>query len=248
MINVGDIHPLSVEIRDTDGDLANAGAVTVTVTQPDGTTATPAVSNPSVGVYSATFTAAQAGVHRVLWVATGANADVFPDDFYVEAVPGKGIITLADLPVSLQSADLITLMVSGANAKVARVAPCLVDATTPPSADQINEARLVLVGAIKRWVEAGAGALQSETVGPFGHTIDTRQRVGFNLWPSEINQLQDICATGTTASSGAFSFTPSGATGTHLPWCSLTWGAAYCSCGADVAGSPIYELADGDYY
>lgn len=28
----------------------------------------------------------------------------------------------------------------------------------------------------------------------------------------------------------------------HLPWCSLMMGATYCSCGADIAGEPIYEL------
>ena len=27
----------------------------------------------------------------------------------------------------------------------------------------------------------------------------------------------------------------------HYPWCSLTFGALYCSCGADIAGHPIYE-------
>lgn len=27
----------------------------------------------------------------------------------------------------------------------------------------------------------------------------------------------------------------------HRPWCSLNFGAAYCSCGADIAGEPIYE-------
>lgn len=29
---------------------------------------------------------------------------------------------------------------------------------------------------------------------------------------------------------------------THIPWCSLHFGALYCSCGADIAGTPIYEL------
>nr|DAL14416.1 MAG TPA_asm: hypothetical protein [Caudoviricetes sp.] len=28
----------------------------------------------------------------------------------------------------------------------------------------------------------------------------------------------------------------------HLPWCSLMFGAAYCSCGVDIAGEPIFEL------
>lgn len=27
----------------------------------------------------------------------------------------------------------------------------------------------------------------------------------------------------------------------HRPWCSLMFGATYCSCGADIAGEPIYE-------
>lgn len=43
----------------------------------------------------------------------------------------------------------------------------------------------------------------------------------------------------------AFSISPYGATSAHLPWCSLSMGAEYCSCGTDIAGSPIYE---GDYY
>lgn len=28
----------------------------------------------------------------------------------------------------------------------------------------------------------------------------------------------------------------------HLPWCALMFGADYCSCGADIAGAPIYEV------
>lgn len=28
----------------------------------------------------------------------------------------------------------------------------------------------------------------------------------------------------------------------HLPWCNLTFGATWCSCGTDIAGHPIYEL------
>ena len=32
----------------------------------------------------------------------------------------------------------------------------------------------------------------------------------------------------------------------HLPWCSLSFGALYCSCGVDIAGYPIFELADDE--
>lgn len=45
----------------------------------------------------------------------------------------------------------------------------------------------------------------------------------------------------TASSGGAFSFIPTGGTGSHMPWCSLYFGATYCSCGADIAGFPIYE-------
>lgn len=45
-----------------------------------------------------------------------------------------------------------------------------------------------------------------------------------------------------TGSSGAFVVDVLGATTTHLAWCSYTLGANYCTCGADIAGVPIYEL------
>lgn len=44
----------------------------------------------------------------------------------------------------------------------------------------------------------------------------------------------------------AFSIRPGGTTSTHMPWCAVNMGATYCSCGADIAGWPIYEL-DGYY-
>jgi hypothetical protein len=162
------------------------------------------------------------------------------------------IIEVTDLPTALQSAELIDLMVAGANARAARVAPCLVSTDPVPTVEQTDEAKLVLVGAVKRWAETGAGALQAQSAGPFGMTVDTRQRTGFNLWPSEIESLQDICTSGTDASSGAFSITPSGATSSHMPWCALAFGALYCSCGADLTNDeyPLYEggVLTGDEY
>lgn len=47
---------------------------------------------------------------------------------------------------------------------------------------------------------------------------------------------------GLTEPSGAFALDMVGTTSIHLPWCSLMFGALYCSCGADIAGEPIYEL------
>lgn len=147
------------------------------------------------------------------------------------------IITIYDLPADLRGLELVETMVAGANAKASRVAPCLADNPTP---EQIDEARLVLIGAVKRWAEAGSGALQSQTAGPFGVTVDSRQRTGYNLWPSEITDLQGICSAGTNGRQ-AFSIDTAPTASAHLPWCSLMFGATYCSCGADIAGVPIFE-------
>lgn len=104
------------------------------------------------------------------------------------------IISAEDLPSSVTEGldpDLLDLLIAGANARATRVAPCLGE---EPTADQLAEARMVLVGAVQRWAEAGAGAYQQQTAGPFSVSYDTRQRTGFNLWPSEVTDLQAICA------------------------------------------------------
>lgn len=156
------------------------------------------------------------------------------------------IIAVDDLPSAIQSHESVAMMVAGANAKASRVAPCLTwdgsEADKPaPTTDQLAEAKLVLLGAVKRWIEAGAGALQSQTAGPFAQVVDTRQRTGFNLWPSEIQGLQAICSSGSVGRE-AFSLDTAPSTTSHLPWCSINFGATYCSCGVDIAGYPIYEL------
>lgn len=157
------------------------------------------------------------------------------------------IIAVTDLPTALQSADLIDTLVAGANARAARVAPCLAwDGTEvgkpAASSDQIAEAKLVLIGAVKRWAEAGSGAFQQQTAGVFSVSTDTRQRSGYNLWPSEITDLQAICKGDDPTAGKAYSVDTLADNTTHLDWCSLALGATYCSCGADIAGVPIFEL------
>lgn len=146
------------------------------------------------------------------------------------------IITADDLPADVASHAMSSVWVDGANARASRVAPCLADAEVTD--DQVAEAKLVLIGAVIRWSQAGSGALQSQTAGPFGVTLDTRQRGGFNLWPSEISQLQDICRNG--SDSQAFSVDTVSSAGQHSPICSVYFGGD-CSCGAVLAGQPIYE-------
>lgn len=49
---------------------------------------------------------------------------------------------------------------------------------------------------------------------------------------------------GLVEAGGAFSVDMVGFATAHLPWCSFNFGALYCSCGVDIAGTPIFEGAD----
>lgn len=104
MLDLGDPVPLSVEIKNAAGFLENAGAVAVTVTLPDGTVATPAVTNVSPGVYTASYPTTQAGRHTVRWLATGANASAYTDAFDVDAA-ATAIVSLAEVKKHLNIDD-----------------------------------------------------------------------------------------------------------------------------------------------
>lgn len=147
------------------------------------------------------------------------------------------IIIATDLPTSLQGEEMVDLWVDGANSRASRIAPCLTwdgseDGKPAPTSEMLAEARLVLVGAISRWAQAGAGAASQMTAGPYSVALDTRQRPGYNLWPSEIEQLQEICSNGRSGQV-AFSITPCSETPKHDPWCSLTaFAGSACDCRA----------------
>jgi hypothetical protein len=73
--DVGDLIGIRYEARDSDGDLV-AATVAVTVTAPDDTTDTPAVSPASTGLYDSEFTADAVGTWRWKWSVSGAITDV----------------------------------------------------------------------------------------------------------------------------------------------------------------------------
>ncbi len=84
MIDLGDTVTLAAECRDAAGALANATTVALTVTLPDGTTATPPPTNPpgTTGRYTHPYVTTQSGRHTARWVLTGgvptqAWTDVF---------------------------------------------------------------------------------------------------------------------------------------------------------------------------
>lgn len=83
-------------------------------------------------------------------------------------------------------------MIEDAEAMAVLVAPCI---TSVDFGNQLA-VKAILRGAIIRWNESGSGAMQSQTAGPFGVTLDTRQERRSMFWPSEIEQLQNLCSTG----------------------------------------------------
>lgn len=89
--------PLTINVKDLNGALANAGAVVLTVSLPDGTVVTPTPLNPTVGVYQYDYQPTMAGRHIARWVATGANASSFVDTFDVRATTPDYLVSLADV-------------------------------------------------------------------------------------------------------------------------------------------------------
>ena len=106
-------------------------------------------------------------------------------------------ITVADLTPFSPNIDeaKAQAMIDDALALAARVAPCIND----DSFAYPEAAKAILRGAILRWDEAGTGALQAQTAGPFGQTIDTRQQRRGMFWPSEISDLIALCSSSSTS-------------------------------------------------
>ena len=84
-------------------------------------------------------------------------------------------------------------MIDDAEAMALLAAPCI----ATEGFAHTTAVRAILRGAVLRWNESGSGALQSQTAGIFGQTLDTRQERRGMFWPSEIVALQNLC--GTTA-------------------------------------------------
>lgn len=121
-------------------------------------------------------------------------------------------------------------MIADAEAWAVLVAPCLAD----PDFDNFAGVRAVLRGAVLRWLESGSGVVSSQSAGPFGMSLDTRQERRGMFWPSELVQFQKLCAAAGGSSGTAFSIdqSPNRAAIVHLDTCSVNFGSSDCTCGA----------------
>ena len=148
----------------------------------------------------------------------------------------------SDIPAA--KADL---MIDDAESLALLVAPCLDPDLEDYDLSDLrqNAVKAVLRAAILRWNDAGTGAFQQQTTGPFGVTMDTRQARRGMFWPSEIEQLQEICRFGVD-DGGAFNIDTVGTSVHHADICAVNFGALYCSCGADLTGYeyPLYEYSE----
>lgn len=152
-------------------------------------------------------------------------------------------ITVPDLdPFACIDDAKAEAMIDDAVAQAILVAPCLAD-EDDLDANQQAAVKAVLRGAILRWNDTGSGAFTQQQAGPFQVTHDTRQARRSLFWPSEIEQLEKICNAVTGGDGGVFAIdTAPGTNVIHDVACSLTFGATYCSCGASLAGFPLWGV------
>lgn len=80
----------------------SATTAVCTVTLPDGSTATPAVTGTTS--FAASYQTTAAGFHTVRWVGTGSNPGAYVDTFNVDAIAAAPIIGLAEAKTFLQMA------------------------------------------------------------------------------------------------------------------------------------------------
>lgn len=145
--------------------------------------------------------------------------DVFP---FVE-------VDLARLVILIEDAEVFATM----------VVPTLTEPSSI-SADQRRQVKTILRRAVIREADAGTGSKVQESAGPYSYTVDTRSLRGASfLTEDEEETLRTICGVG--RSNQVFSVDVTPTLTEHLPWCDLMFGGVTCTCGASLAGYPIYE-------
>lgn len=95
---------LNAECRDPDGVLVTAATAVVTVSLPDGTTASPTPSTTSPGLYVADYATAAPGRHSVRWLFTGP-AHAYTDMFDVREAAPPVLMSLATARKHLKKND-----------------------------------------------------------------------------------------------------------------------------------------------
>jgi hypothetical protein len=107
-LNLGGVIRLTYAVRSDVGALTDPGAATLTITQPDGTLATPTVTLPPAvtGQLVVDFAPTQAGLHSVHWSTTGPITA--EDDMFVVEAPARLLISVDEALAHLRAQGIIT--------------------------------------------------------------------------------------------------------------------------------------------
>jgi hypothetical protein len=110
-LDLNDVNNLQFNVVNAQQQPANATAVTLTITLPDGTVVTPAIGATPVqtGAYLYSYISVQAGRHQVQWIATGSNAMAYNDVFDVRPANPGMIFSLADARDTIREPSTITV-------------------------------------------------------------------------------------------------------------------------------------------
>lgn len=105
-------------------------------------------------------------------------------------------------------AKVVDILIRDGLAMARRVAPCIDDEDFAHA----DAAVAIIRSAVLRWAESGSGGVSSEsfTAGPFGQTtsFDSRQTRRSLFFPSEIKELEALCASSSRGRLGAIDTVP----------------------------------------
>jgi hypothetical protein len=101
MISAGGMYPIAFDVLDASGVLVHAATATLTITLPDGTAATPAITDAAVtGQYRLAYQTTIPGRYTAHAVTTGPVTS-WDDEFDAAATPWPAMVSLADAKAQL---------------------------------------------------------------------------------------------------------------------------------------------------
>ena len=95
MISAGGMYPIAFDVLDASGSLTHAATVTLTITLPDGTTATPAITDTVTGQYRLAYQTTIPGRYTAHAV-TASPVTSWDDEFDAAPTPWPAMVSLAD--------------------------------------------------------------------------------------------------------------------------------------------------------
>lgn len=142
-------------------------------------------------------------------------------------------------PLSADEEVMAGVLLGDASARIRVEFPDVDDrlSAVPPELDPAVP-RMIVCAMVKRAMLAstdqGVAASIQQTAGPYSQSTTFANPTGdLYLTSGERRMLKG-------SPQQAFTVSMSSPSTNHAPWCSLDFGALYCSCGADIAGFPIY--------